>query len=187
MGPQQLELPATLSGESGRRTHFPGPALMPRAGTLGRPLGEEGPAGAGHLGGPHGLSPPRPGPLPVAQSRRLAPRLPAAMIVAGECGPGSAWRSHQRPPPALPEREARLSGCGKETRRGQRGRGRPPLFPSRASRVSGAEHARAWGACAVASSRPPRSGLRRGAWEPGLRPPSHGRSGVDGLGASLGS
>lgn len=96
---------------------FPRPGPDPPRRDPRASFGEEGPAGAEHLGGPHGLSPPRPGPLPVAQSRKLAPRLPAAMIVAGECGPGSAWRrvtSGRR----LRSRKGKRGSRGAEKRRG---------------------------------------------------------------------
>lgn len=67
-------------------------------------------------------------PLPVAQSRRPAARLPAAMLAAGKLQKQRKRKRHRRPLLALPEREAAPRRAeGKPGAEGGGGAGRPPL------------------------------------------------------------
>lgn len=94
-------------------------------------------------------------PLPVAQSRRPALRLPAAMPAPGEPQkPRTRTRKNRRPLLALPEREAaRGRADGKPGAEGGGGAGRPPppsatlRHPLRTPPASASGHAQNCGAC----------------------------------------
>lgn len=116
-------------------------------------------------------------PLPVAQSRRPALRLPAAMPAPGEPqNPRTRTRKNRRPLLALPEREAaRGRADGKPGAEGGGGAGRPPppsatlsgpLRPPPLGMRRTAAHAWNLGACAVVLSKSVCFPLPSGAWEP---------------------
>lgn len=94
-------------------------------------------------------------PVPKAQSRRVTPRVPAAMVAAGELK--AERETHDQPPLALPEKDrerkgnwARRAGAGQGGPGALPGPCRPPPPSMRGRRA----HVRDGGASAVVPSKP---------------------------------
>lgn len=106
------------------------PRASLNAGGRPRPRPDPTPERSQHAPAP---SPPPPSPparsLPVAQSRRPAPRLLGAILATGELHKPRRRKRHRRPRLELPEREAGLGRAeGKLCTQGGGGAGGPPLL-----------------------------------------------------------